>query len=222
MNINEKAVALVKHFEGYRENAYRCPAGVWTCGIGATGPDIGPNTRMTMKQAEDRLAADLADAAKHVDKLITVPLTENQRGALASFVFNLGQGSLEFSTLRKKLNYGDYAGAAGEFGKWVKATVDGKLVELPGLVRRRAAEAALFQGLDWRQPAASPHPMPQAVVAPAGRDADRIRRIQAIVGVRQDGHYGPMTRAAVTLWQADRHLVADGIVGPKTAKAMGL
>ncbi|WP_282183485.1 peptidoglycan-binding domain-containing protein [Azospirillum sp. TSO5] len=72
------------------------------------------------------------------------------------------------------------------------------------------------------QPTSNPSPQPQAVVAPDGDDADRIRQIQAIVGVPQDGHYGPVTHAAVVSWQGAHFLRADGIVGPITAKAMGL
>ena len=101
-----------------------------------------------------------------------------------------------------------------ETGEKVKKT-------LPGLVARRAAEAALFTSGAW-QPIASPSPQPQAVIAPAGADADRIERIQSIVGVKADGHYGPLTKAAVVAWQAAHFLKADGVVGPVTAKAMGL
>nr|WP_286208919.1 peptidoglycan-binding domain-containing protein [Azospirillum sp. A1-3] len=68
----------------------------------------------------------------------------------------------------------------------------------------------------------SPSPQPQAVIAPVGTDADRIKRIQRIVGVVPDGVYGPLTKAAVVRWQARHFLKADGIVGPVTAKAMGL
>nr|WP_247879409.1 peptidoglycan-binding domain-containing protein [Azospirillum sp. TSA6c] len=69
---------------------------------------------------------------------------------------------------------------------------------------------------------AAPEPQPQAVTAPAGPDADRIKAIQRVVGVVPDGHYGPLTKAAVVRWQAAHFLKADGVVGPKTAAAMGL
>jgi lysozyme len=75
-----------------------------------------------------------------VSAAVTVPLNDNEFGALTSFTFNLGIGNLKSSTLLKKLNAGDRAGAADEFGKWVNA--GGK--PLPGLVKRRAAERALF------------------------------------------------------------------------------
>lgn len=215
------AVALVKHFEGLYPKAYLCPAGVPTVGFGHTGPDVRLGMTITEAQAEQLLAADLAEAAAVVDKYVRVPLPENPRGALASFVFNLGGGAFASSTLLRLLNLGDTAGAAEQFGRWTKAKVNGVSVDLPGLVARRAAEAALFSSGAWES-VASPSPQPQAVIAPAGADADRIRRIQAIVGVKADGHYGPLTKAAVVLWQSKHFLKADGVVGPVTAKAMGL
>lgn len=219
--VTQPAIDLVKHFEGLYLKAYRCPAGVPTIGYGHTD-GVQMSQQITEAQADAFLAADLAEAAADVDRYVKVPLTDDERGALASFVFNLGAGSLASSTLLRLLNSGDVSGAADQFGRWVNATVNGKSTKLPGLVARRAAEAALFEGKGWQATDTAPHPMPQAAVAPAGSDADRIRRIQAIVGVAQDGHYGPLTRAAVTLWQAAHMLQADGVVGPVTAKAMGL
>ena len=137
------AIALVKHAEGLYLKAYRCPAGVITIGYGHTA-GVTMGQAITAAQAEAFLAADLAAAARDVDRLVKVPLTPQQRGALASFVFNLGAGSLAESTLLKLLNKGDCAGAAGQFGSWVKATVNGVKTTLTGLVARRAAERDLF------------------------------------------------------------------------------
>lgn len=141
----QDAVDLVKHFEGLYLKAYLCPAGVPTIGYGHTA-GVALGQTITEDQANTFLAADLTGAAASVDHLVTVTINPQQRGALASFVFNLGAGNLESSTLLKKVNAGDFAGAAGEFGKWVYSTVDGRKVVLQGLVKRRAAESALFQG----------------------------------------------------------------------------
>ncbi|MCG5242446.1 lysozyme [Azospirillum doebereinerae] len=141
----QAAVDLVKHFEGLYLTAYRCPAGVPTIGYGHTA-GVAMGETITDDQATALLSTDLTAAAAQVDKLVTAPLNEDQRGALASFVFNLGAGSLASSTLLKMVNAEDYAGAAGQFGRWVCATVNGVKTQLPGLVARRAAESALFQG----------------------------------------------------------------------------
>jgi len=141
----QDAVDLVKHFEGLYLKAYLCPAGVPTIGYGHTaGVTLGDT--ITEAQADAYLAGDLTGAAAGVDRLVKVTINPQQRGALASFAFNLGVGNLEGSTLLKKVNAQDFAGAAGEFGKWVYSTVDGRKVALQGLVKRRAAEAALFEG----------------------------------------------------------------------------
>lgn len=174
------AVSLVRHFEGLYLQAYLCPAGVPTIGFGHTkGVKMGQST--TPEQADAFLAADLAEAAEVVDFFVTVPLTDAQRGALASFVFNLGAGNLRSSTLLKLLNKGDYEGAAGQFGVWVKATVGGKKKTLAGLVARREAEEALFRGLDWTAPAADQR-MPQAVQPEAPKPLTKSVTAQAAAG----------------------------------------
>lgn len=149
MPICKQAVDLVRNAEcvgGVPDlKSYRCSAGVLTIGFGHTGPDVKEGMTCSPAQAYLWLAADLDKAARAVDKLVTVPLSDNARGALASFVFNLGPNALKGSTLLRKLNAGaPPADVAAEFKKWVKATVDGRIVTLNGLVTRRAAESALF------------------------------------------------------------------------------
>lgn len=139
--VNENGFALVRHFEGCRLTAYRCPAGVLTIGYGSTF-NVKPGQIITQDEAEARLRIDLIRAAIWVDQLVTADVTDDQFGALVSFVFNIGRGAFSGSTLLKKLNSGDFAGAAAEFSRWTKAGG----VDLPGLVRRRAAERALFEG----------------------------------------------------------------------------
>jgi lysozyme len=137
--VSDTLVDLVKRFEGCRLTPYFCSAGVLTIGYGATGVGVYPNESWTQEQAEERLKRDLERFSEGV--LYLCPNLENNRlNAVISFAFNCGLGNLKASTLRKKCNAGDYAGAQREFGKWINAA--GKPVK--GLVRRRAAEAALF------------------------------------------------------------------------------
>lgn len=145
MNISQKGVDLVKHFEGLFLNAYLCPANVWTIGYGHTGIKHNDGTvksgmRINRAQAEIYLASDLnTKYAPDVRRLVKVPLTQDQFDALVSFHFNTG--ALGRSTLLRKLNAGDYKGAAAEFAKWTRG--GGKV--LSGLVRRRRAERKLFE-----------------------------------------------------------------------------
>ncbi|MFZ5585010.1 MAG: lysozyme [Thermodesulfobacteriota bacterium] len=141
--VTQAGVDLVKRSEGFSATPYTCPAGHPTIGYGhRIKPGEVFREPIGEAQAEELLRADLAQAAAAVERLVGVPLDDGQFAALASFVFNLGAGNLAQSTLLKKLNAGDYAGAAEEFGRWVKSGGQ----TLPGLVARRAAEAALFKG----------------------------------------------------------------------------
>ena len=143
MRPSPAAYDLIKEFEGLRLHAYQDSAGVWTIGWGHTG-DVRRGQSITVHQAEALLALDIGIAAAAVNRHVEAPLSQNMFDALVSFTFNLGERRLAESTLLKKLNLRDYAAAAAEFGKWVKATIKGKKVTLPGLVRRRAAERAMF------------------------------------------------------------------------------
>jgi len=130
---------IVREAEGLRLSAYLCPAGIPTIGYGHTkGVKLGDTC--TRQQAEEWLENDFFMAKYDVAAVVRVPIGENQLDALASFVFNLGVRKLIQSTLLKKLNAGDYAGAANEFDRWVYAGN----VKLNGLIKRRAKEKALF------------------------------------------------------------------------------
>lgn len=144
MQTSEKGIALIKEFEGCKLTAYQDSVGVWTVGYGWTQPVDGKPIRagMTIKQetAERLLKTGLVSYESDVSRLVKASLTQGQFDALVSFTYNLGARSLSTSTLLRKLNAGDYAGAADEFLRWNKA--GGKV--LSGLTRRREAERALF------------------------------------------------------------------------------
>ena len=144
MKTNDAGVSLIKEFEGLRGAAYMDAVGVWTIGYGHTAAAGEPHPYagliISVAQSEAILKKDLVKYERAVADAVTVPLNENQFAALVSFTFNLGPGNLRKSTLLKKLNAGDYAGAAEQFKYWNKA--GGKV--LAGLTRRRAAERDLF------------------------------------------------------------------------------
>jgi len=148
---SQAALDLIKQYEGCAQKrpdgsfaAYPDPGThgpPWTIGWGTTGPDVSQGTVWTQQQCDDRLQSDVAKFAGHVAALLgDAPTTQPQFDAMVDFAYNLGIGNLASSTLLRKHKAGDYAGAAAEFGKWTKAA--GRV--LPGLVRRRAAEAALY------------------------------------------------------------------------------
>ena len=141
---SDKGIGLIKEFEGCSLAAYRCPAGVWTIGYGHTGKVDGKavslGMRITQTKAAQLLREDLASFEAAVNAAVKTLITQNMFDALVSFSYNCGAGALRNSTLLRKLNAGDYLGAADEFPKWNKA--GGKV--LNGLVRRREAERKLF------------------------------------------------------------------------------
>lgn len=148
--VSQDCIELVKKFEGLHKvkddgmvHAYRCPAGKWTCGYGATR-GVRSGVTWTKEYSEMRLIEDLEEHGKIVKKSVNVPLTQAQYDALTSFVFNLGGGAFRSSTLLKKLNKGMYDDCPEQIMRWNKAKVDGKLIPLRGLTRRRSAEAAIF------------------------------------------------------------------------------
>lgn len=137
--INETGLNLIKDFEGRRLTAYQDAVGVWTIGYGHTRTAY-PGQQISEAGATALLRADVATFERAVSQAVTVPLTENQYAALVSFAFNVGSGALNSSTLLRRLNAGDYNGAANELLRWNRA--GGR--ELYGLTRRREAERSLF------------------------------------------------------------------------------
>lgn len=168
MKVSDKALKMLKHHEGVRTKPYRDVVALWTVGVGHlmypeqarlpnkknAKPDytgmcredvqLKPedNRVFSMEEVDGLLKSDLATFERGVDRLITVPLSQNQFDALVSFSFNVGLGTLQRSTLRQKINRDDYEGAADEFLKYTMA--GGKVFK--GLVNRRNDERALFLG----------------------------------------------------------------------------
>jgi len=132
------AFALVATFEGNSYTSYRDPAGIPTICRGHTaGVKLGQ--KATPAQCDTYTKGDLGTAFNAVDRLVKVDVNANELGAYTDFVYNAGSGNFASSTMLKKLNAGDHAGACAELKRWVYA--NGKV--LAGLVKRRAAEYAL-------------------------------------------------------------------------------
>lgn len=141
MAYSEEGYALTKSFEGCRLKAYQDQGGVWTIAYGHTkGVKMGDVC--TQEQADAWLQEELASAASFVENSIDVELAQGQFDALVDFTYNLGPGALKYSTLRALVNSGQMDRAAGEFRRWNHVNK----VEVEGLTRRRAAEAAMFRG----------------------------------------------------------------------------
>ena len=144
MQVNDKGIAIIKEFEGCKLKAYLCPAGIPTIGYGHTGPDVKIGDIITQPQAEKLLRQDLEKFADGVAKAVgsaAMPrTTENQFAAMVSLAYNIGVGAFKTSSVLRAHKEGNIKAAAASFKLWNKA--GGKV--LPGLVRRRAAEAALY------------------------------------------------------------------------------
>lgn len=148
MEVNKAGKDLIKRFEGCKLKAYKCPAGLWTISWGLTfypdGTKVKEGDVITQQQAEDYFNAIVDDFAKKVDALIKSNVTDNNFSALVSFAYNVGMGNFQRSTLLRKVNANPKdPSIRAEFNKWVRANN----VVLKGLVRRREAEAKLYEQL---------------------------------------------------------------------------
>lgn len=135
------AAPLVVYFEGTIPRTYRDPIGILTSCTGHTGPELRMGQTWTQEQCDQQLYADLLKHSEALD-CVKTPMTDGQKAAFLSFSFNVGNQAFCRSTLAKKANQGDMLGACAELSRWTLA--GGK--ELPGLVRRRAAERAMCEG----------------------------------------------------------------------------
>ena len=139
MEYSKSGLQLTERFEGVRLSAYQDQAGRWTIGYGHT-EGVQPGDSCTQEQAESWLAQDIEWAASCVNRSVTITLSQGEFDALVDFVFNVGCGNFNSSTMLKLLNVGNYAGAAEQFNRWDRA--GGQIVA--GLLRRREAEVQEF------------------------------------------------------------------------------
>ena len=144
MKTSHEGLALIKKFEGLELTAYQCSAGVWTIGYGHT-KGVQPGDEWSQSHAEHMLEVELEEYEGYINNAVKVALSQNQFDALVSWVYNLGPANLKASTMLKVLNEGKYEDVPYQMKRWNKA--GGKVLD--GLVRRREAEALLYQGREW-------------------------------------------------------------------------
>ena len=171
-----EAVELIALAEGCRLKAYKCPAGVWTCGWGET-EGVKPGMEWAQETADKRLCSSLTDYTARVSAMLKDHATPQQLGAMVSLAYNIGLGAFAKSTVLRQHNAGNSDAAARAFGLWNKATVGGVLTPLAGLTARRTSEAALYLKPDDDDPIEK---MPQAVASESKIVASPIAQSGAV------------------------------------------
>ena len=142
--ISEEGLALIKKFEGCELEAYQDSVGVWTIGYGHT-KDVKDGDKINRDEANNLLIEEMPEYEGYINTLVEVPLEQCQFDALVCWVYNLGPTNLQSSTMLTLLNAGKYNEIPQQIKRWNKA--GGKVLQ--GLIRRREAEARLFEGKDW-------------------------------------------------------------------------
>jgi len=146
MEISKEGLSLIKKFEGCKLEAYKCAAGVWTIGYGST-KGVKEGDTITQEEADELLLHEMEEYEGYINDMVTVDLKQNQFDALVSWVFNLGSSNLSSSTLLNRLNNKMWDDVPNQIKRWNKA--GGQVLQ--GLVRRREAEALLFEGKEWHE-----------------------------------------------------------------------
>lgn len=215
--ISQAGLDLIKQFEGCRLVAYQCSAGVWTIGYGHTA-GVHRGMKITQAQAEAYLKQDVAKFEKYVNNASYVPFTDklnqNQFDALVSFAFNLGQGNLMKLCKGRTINQ-----VPAAMPQYCKA--NGKT--LPGLQRRRKAEATLYNKKVQSCTGATTTTVKESEdysmnTIKKGSKGKSVKVWQIIIGTTADGNFGSGTESMTKTWQKNHGLAADGIVGKNSWK----
>jgi|TARA_R110002049_G_scaffold120985_1_gene275581 lysozyme len=146
MQISEEGLALIKKFEGCELEAYRCSANVLTIGYGHT-KGVKEGDTITKDEAEYMLQEEMIEYEGYVNDMVDVELNQSQYDSLCAWVYNLGPNNFQSSTLLKVLNEEKYNEIPQQIKRWNKA--GGEVLD--GLIRRREAEALLFEGKEWHK-----------------------------------------------------------------------
>jgi lysozyme len=177
MKVNQATIDLVKKWEGFKPEAYLCPANVWTIGYGTTtragvGLTVSKGMKITREEAEHYLQKTLNKFAEQIRPHITAAINENEFGAFVSLAYNIGPSAFQRSSALRHFNAGDKKKAAGSMRLWNKARVKGELQVLQGLNNRREDEIRLFQ---------TPVPTPVSVAAQPGVISAILSRVVSML-----------------------------------------
>lgn len=215
--IGQAGLNLIKQFEGCRLTAYQCSAGVWTIGYGHTA-GVHKGMKITQAQADEYLKQDVAKFEKYINNLSYVPFTaqlnQNQFDALVSFAFNLGQGNVKKMCTGRTIN--QIPSAMQQYCKAAGKT-------LPGLQRRRKAEAALYNKKVESYTGATTTTVKETEdynmnTIKKGSKGNAVKVWQIIIGTTADGNFGSGTENMTKTWQKNHGLTVDGIVGKNSWK----
>ena len=207
--IGQAGLNLIKQFEGCRLTAYQCSAGVWTIGYGHTA-GVYKGMKISQAQADTFLKQDIVKFEKYINNPSYVPFTEqlnqNQFDALVSFAFNLGQGNVKKLCVGRNIN--QITSAMQQYCKAAGKT-------LPGLQRRRKAEAALYNKKveDCTGTTAVKESEDYNMnIIKKGSKGNAVKVWQIIIGTTPDGIFGSGTESVTKTWQKNHGLTADGII----------
>ena len=219
LQLSAAGIEALCGYESCSLTAYRDSGGVWTIGWGHTGPDVHEGLTWTQDQADAAFVRDTAWAQAAVRNDVAVPLTQPQFDALVSLVFNIGAGAFARSTLLRKLNAGDYRGAADEFLRWNRD--NGEVVT--GLAVRRAKERAMFLEPEAAAAASASAPIveshPTTEIPPM---ADTVQSVATVAGLATGNPWiGPALQVLRGLWPELKPLLAGSgsEVAQRNAKA---
>ena len=213
--IGQAGLALIKQFEGCRLAAYQCSAGVWTIGYGHTA-GVHKGMKIMQAQADAFLKQDIAKFEKYINNpsyvQFTDKLNQNQFDALVSFAFNLGQGNVKKLCVGRNIN--QIPSAMQQYCKAAGKT-------LPGLQRRRKAEAALYnkkvENCTGTIAVKESEDYNMNTIK-KGSKGNTVKVWQIIIGATPDGIFGSGTESVTKTWQKNHGLAADGIVGKNSWK----
>jgi len=211
----ESGLNLIKGYEGLRMTAHYAPTEEWTVGYGHTST-ARHGMSVTESDAERLLRDDLSPIESLLAETVRAPLNQNEHDALISLIFNIGEENFRHSTVLRKLNAGDKLGAAAAFEMWTKAHVNGELVTLDGLVRRRAAEKSLFlmpTDATLVIPSADIRPAKECEAAYVAPKGDKAKALVDFAELREEGAalLSPEEKAARTraLFSATQAISGD-------------